>query len=110
MSYRIHITQTAERDLNEALNYIEQVLFNPQAADDLLEEAEAKIMNLAAFPEKYPVVDDPVLNAWGIRFVAVKNYLAFYVIDEITQTVHIVRFLYARRDWGTILRKGIPVS
>ncbi len=110
MSYRIHITKTAEQDLNEAMNYIEQVLFNPQAADDLLNEAEARIMNLADFPEKYPVVDDPVLNAWGIRFVTVKNYLAFYVIDETARTVHIVRFLYARRDWGTILQRGIAVS
>ena len=108
MSYRVLITRTAENDLNEAVNYIEHVLFNPQAADDLLNEAEARIMNLASFPEKYSLVDDPVLHAWGIRLVTVKNYLVFFRIDESSQTVFIVRFLYGRRNWISILKKGVP--
>lgn len=43
MSYRIHITSAAERDLNRAADHIEFVLKNPKAADDLLDEAEGKI-------------------------------------------------------------------
>ena len=109
MSYRVLITRAAENDLNEAVNYIEQILFNPQAADDLLNEAEARIMNLASFPGKYSLVDDPVLHAWGIRLVTVKNYLVFFRIDESSQTVSVVRFLYGRRNWISILKKGVPL-
>ena len=36
MKYDIHITRAAEKDLNSAADYIEFVLLNPQAADDLL--------------------------------------------------------------------------
>ena len=43
MSYRIHITSAAERNLNRAADHIEFVLKNPKAADDLLDEAEGKI-------------------------------------------------------------------
>ncbi len=44
MKYQLHITQSAERDLIQAADYIEFVLKNPQAADDLLAEADKKIM------------------------------------------------------------------
>ena len=32
------------------------------------------------------------------------NYLAFYTVDDATQTVHIVRFLYGKSNWITILK------
>lgn len=109
MTYTIHITSVAERDLNRAADHIEFVLKNPDAADELLDEAELQIGSLTDFPEKFRVVDDPVLASWGIRFVIVKNYLAFYTIDEEKQLVIIVRFLYQKSNWNTILRQGIPL-
>jgi len=39
-------------------------------------------MDLAAFPEKYSLVPDSVLNAWGIRMATVINYLVFYTVSE----------------------------
>ncbi|WP_352398158.1 type II toxin-antitoxin system RelE/ParE family toxin [[Clostridium] aminophilum] len=109
MIYAIHITRAAERDLNTAADYIEFVLLNPQAADDLLNEAEKKIRELSDFPEKSSLVDDPVLKAWGIRFTIIKNYIAFYVVSEETHTIFIVRFLYKKRDWLTILKQDISL-
>ena len=65
MSYSIHITATAERDMINASDHIEFVLKNPKAADDLLDEAELRINSLADFPEKHRLVDDPVLASWA---------------------------------------------
>ena len=110
MSYGIHITRAAERDLNSAVDYIEFVLLNPQAADALLDEAEIKIGELSIFPERFSLVDDPVLKAWGIRFTLVKNYIAFYVVSEENRTIYIVRFLYGKRDWVTILKQGFSLE
>lgn len=42
MKYYLHITQIAERDFSQAADYIEFVLKNPQAADNLLAEAEKR--------------------------------------------------------------------
>lgn len=109
MNYNIHITRAAERDLNNAADYIEFVLLNPQAANDLLDEAENKIGELSTFPEKFALVDDPVLKAWGIRFTLVKNYIAFYVISEENHTICIVRFLCGKRNWITILKQGFSL-
>lgn len=104
MKYEIFITAAAETDLNGAVDYIEHVLLNPQAAADLLDEAEDKITELAQFPEKFSLVSDPVLKAWGIRFAAVKNYLIFYTISEPEQRVQIIRFLFRKRNWTSILK------
>ena len=109
MNYVIHITGKAERDLIEAADYIEFTLLNPKAADDLLDKAEEEINKLAFMPGKYKTVDDPVLSALGIRLIVINNYLAFYNIDENTRTVHIIRFLYGKRNWISILRNE-PIS
>ena len=109
MSYNIHITATAERDMINASDHIEFVLKNPKAADDLLDEAEHKINSLAEFPEKFRLVDDPVLSSWGIRFVVVNGYLVFYVISEEIKRVTIVRFLFQKSNWTAILRQGFSL-
>lgn len=109
MNYDIHITNAARRDLLNAVDYIEFVLKNPKAADELLDEAEKRINSLADFPEKFRLVDDTVLSSWGIRFIMVDNYLAFYIIDDKKNMVIIVRFLYQKSDWNAILHQGISL-
>ena len=106
MTCEIHMTATAETDLNKAVDYIDHILFNPQAADDLLEEAERQFHALSAFPEKYALAEDPVLNAWGIRLTLVKNYIAFYTVSEEEKRIYIVRFLHSRQNWASILKHG----
>ena len=108
--YDLHITSAAENDLNEAADYIEYVLLNPDAAERLLDAATERISTLALFAQRNALVDDPVLKAWGIRFIQVNNYLAFYVISEKENRVYIVRFLYGKRDWIGILKQGFSLD
>ena len=109
MSYQLHITSTAEHDLMRAADYIEFSLKNPDAAEHLLDTADEQISSLSEFPERFPLVDDPVLASWKIRFVIVNNYLVFYTIDEEKQLVIVVRFLFQRSNWNSILRQGFPL-
>lgn len=107
MNHHLHITSVAQRDISQAADYIEFVLKNPKAADDLLEETDQKINALLPFPQEHPIVEDKLLAAWGIRFTQIKNYLAFYVIEE--NQVTVIRFLYAKSDWISILKVGFPL-
>ena len=107
MSYHLHITNVAARDISQAADYIEFVLKNPKAADDLLEETDQKINALLPFSQEHPIVEDKLLAAWGIRFTQIKNYLAFYVVEE--NQVTVIRFLYAKSDWISILKVGFPL-
>ena len=107
MNYHLHITSVAQRDISQAADYIEFVLKNPKAADDLLEETDQKINALLPFPQEHPIVEDKLLAAWGIRFTQIKIYLAFYVVEE--NQVTVIRFLYAKSDWISILKVGFPL-
>ena len=110
MNYHIHITQTAERDMISAADYIEFTLKNPEATNHLLDTAEEKINDLTQFPQKFPLVDDRILYSWGIRFTIVNHYLAFYHISETEKQVTVVRFLYAKSNWASILKAGFPLQ
>ncbi len=110
MNFDVHITRAAERDINSAADYIEYVLMNPKAADDLMDEAEKAIIGLASFPKKHAIVDDPILKAWGVRFTLIKNYLVFYIVSEEEKRIDIVRFLYGKRNWMSILKQGLALD
>ena len=109
MNFSLHITKKAEDDMQAAADYIEFTLLNPQAADDLLDRAELEIGSLSELPCTHQLVSDPFLNALGIRFVMVNDYIAFFLIDEKEKTVYIVRFLHEKRNWIQIL-KDEPIS
>ena len=105
MKYQIHITGKAEQDITEAADYIELQLMNPEVADGLLDKIDAEVNALSSMPQKHQLVDDPVLSVLGIRFILVNNYMAFYIIDEPEKTVHVIRFLYQKRNWIQILKR-----
>ena len=109
MNYALHIATAAERDIRDAADYIEFALMNPQAANDLLDAISEILPTLEENPTRIGLVSEPVLNAWGIRFIRIKNYLAFFVVDEEAQSVTVLRFLYVKRNWIGLL-KGIDTE
>jgi len=106
MNCKILITEAAKRDIADAASYILFSLKNPRAANSLLDAADAVINSLSRMPERYSLVHDKVLSSWGIRCVQVKNYLVFYTVSTETAAVHIIRFLYKKRDWISILHSS----
>ena len=106
MIYNIHIAEAARLDMKSATDYIKLSLKNHQASINLVRETNEALHTLAHMPERYQLVNDIVLASWGIRFIQVKNYLAFYTVSPQTATVHIIRFLYGKSDWAFILRSS----
>lgn len=105
MNWNIYVTEEAEEDLISAVDYIDSVLKNPIAATRLIEEAEKQFQLLSINATLNPIISDEVLKSWKIRFIKVNNYLAFYRTDEVTKTVYIIRFLYGKSNWNSILKR-----
>jgi toxin ParE1/3/4 len=105
MNYSLYITEIAEEDILATVRYIANVLKNPIAANTLLDEIERYEKILEDTPGIYPFVHDEYLAGKGLKYVAIKNFLLFYTIDEKSKIVNIIRFLYGRRDWKNILKK-----
>lgn len=109
MTYQLHITKAAERDVRNATDYIDLILRNPAAADALLNAFGTKANELTEFPLRFALAQDEILASWGIRFTVVQNYLLLYIVDEASATVHIIRFLHAKQHWISILKGGFSV-
>ena len=102
--YQIHVTKPAEIDLYNTVFYIANTLKNKTAASNLLAETKKRIQSLSKMPYRYPIVNDPVLATQKIRILQIKNFFVFYIIREETKSITVLRFLYAKSDWLTLLK------
>ena len=93
------MTKSARDDLYGIGRYIALELLNPLVADRTVEAIQLSVLGLSDMPYRFPLVDDERLAAMGYRKLPIKNYLAFFTIDEETNIVNVERILYARRDW-----------
>ena len=92
-------------DLNSTITYISDVLENPQAASELLDETEAAIKKRLPEADKYHVYNSPRKRPDPYYMIPVKNFMVFYVVIE-TDTEKIMeirRFLYKRRNIGKLI-------
>ena len=101
--YKVNVTDEAKADIRAAARYIAVELRQPDTAEKLLDSFDEAIMSLEEMPERYGYVRDEYLANCGIRMMAVKNYLMFYLADRAAVTVTILRMLHGRRDWISIL-------
>jgi plasmid stabilization system protein ParE len=104
--YSITITEPAEKDLNSAVDYFITVLKAPKAAQTLLDEVEEKLNFLSNNPLVYEIEYDDYLQERNIRSVLVRSHLVFYIVNQESEEVIILRILYARRNWVNILRNN----
>jgi len=101
--YKIEIAARAKRDMREVHTYISGTLKEPNVADELLDKIETKILTLKSMPLRHALERDEQLKLRNLRKLIVDNYLVFYTVNEKTETVFVVRVLYARRDWMNLL-------
>jgi len=92
----ISITEAAEQDLAEIVDYIAKD--NPATALKLAEEIEQNILRLEDFPLMGAVPKNRRLTRQGYRILIVDNYLVFYVLLD-NETVEIRRIVSGKRDY-----------
>ena len=85
--YKVKFSKIATQDLNGAFSYISGVLKNPIAAETLVLETEKKTNGIREFPYSCSLVSDPHLMKLEIRFLLVRNYVAFLRIDELKREI-----------------------
>ena len=91
MHYKILLTKSFERDLDNTLFYITTKLLNRIAAKNLLKKTKDTINML-------PVYHGTSNIKYDYRYILVGNYIIFYRIDESSKNVYIMRFLYSGQD------------
>jgi plasmid stabilization system protein ParE len=101
--YKVDVSEPAENDLRDIVRYISAQLSAPITATKMMDAIEEAIGGLTDMPQKCPPVTDERLASMGYRKIVVKNYIAFFTINENSKIVDVERILYGRRDWLRIL-------
>ena len=97
--YLIDITQVAEQDLGEIVEYI--ALDNPSAALKFMDEIEEKILPLEDFPLMGATPKNRRLARKGYKILIMSDYLIFYIVHG--ETVEIRRILSGKRYYAALL-------
>ena len=102
--YNYVLTESAEADVDEAFDYIANELVNPDAASAFADELEEKPEEICKTPKAGRPVHNPYLKRDDVRRVLVKNYIAYYLIDEEKENIVVLRVIYNRRDQDKVLK------
>ena len=103
IKYDIHITESAQKDLENIYFYISENLFENETAINIINELKEKIFSLDIMPGRYGLVNDFSLAKMGYRHVTVKNYIILYLIDKKKKVITIARIVHGRMDYAKYL-------
>ena len=78
-------------------SYIAEELLVPDTAAGQVQRIMKEIRSLEEMPMRYRLYDDEPWHGLGLRFFPVDNYLVFYLPDDNTNAVRIVRIMYGGR-------------
>lgn len=92
--YEVRVSPSVMNQMSEAVRYVHDELFMPQAAFDLLGDLEPAIMGLSRMPFRFRRVEVEPLSSAGVRCMNVCKYSVLYVVDEERSTVVVFAVLY----------------
>lgn len=98
MIYEVIATDQADSDLRDIYEYIAFELLSPENARRQLDRLEENIIGLETFPEKFRAYEKEPWKSRGLRVMPVDHYLVFYIPDNDTRTVIVIRVMYEGRD------------
>lgn len=96
MAFKVEYLEIANRDIEEAVEYLVSTLDAVTAAENLLEELDSTVRTICDFPFAYQHYSTSRPLRDEIRWAPVKNYILYYTVKK--DVIEIRRFLHRRRD------------
>ena len=104
MSFSLKILPPAEYDLRYIYEY-----FSTMLMDDTAKRIHTKLKNaiysLQEMPSRNAVYEHEPWKSRCVRKMPVGKFLIFYLVEDATESVHILRILYVGRDLTECLQK-----
>ncbi len=97
--YKVQLSLIAKNDLRRIIMYIKDELQEPNIARKYAKLIKEEIKQLEYSPQKFAIIDIEIPNYDNIRKLIIKNYIAFYRINENEKIVYIDRILYGASNW-----------
>lgn len=97
--YEIQLSMKAKNDLKSIIKYIKYELLEPTIALKYAQMIRQEIKKLEYLPKKFATISPEIIKYNNVRKLVIKNYIAFYRIDENEKIVNIDRILYGSAEW-----------
>ena len=98
MIYDVHISKRADADLRGIYEYIAFQLLAPEHASRQLDRLEEQISKLDFMAKRFRRYDREPWYSRGLRVMPVDHYVVFYIPDEGSATVNVLRVMYSGQD------------
>ena len=99
--YSVIFSESAEDDLDSIVEYLSN--FSPIIARRYYDEIMTKSLSLSFLPQRCPFARDEKLRKKGYRYLFIRNYTVFFVVDEQNNIVDIRAIMYSRREYTALL-------
>lgn len=97
--YEILLSIRAKNDYKKIISYLKDTLLETSIANKYAELINDKIQSLEYSPYRYAIIDNENVKKLKYRKLVIKNYIAFYKINEEDKIVEIHRILYGASNW-----------
>ncbi len=104
--YKLRYLPLFYKDLEEKIVYIAAELHNEKAANDLLDEVEAAILERQPVAESFEQYRSLRERRYPYYRIYVKNFVVYYVViddEEDDKIMEVRRFLYNKQDIKRLL-------
>ena len=98
MSYAVNVSRQAQLDMKTIYEYIALVLVEPVIAEKQFARIEQAISSLDNMPERFRQYDKEPWRSCNLRVMPVDNFLAFYIVDNTSSIVTVIRIMYGVRN------------
>ena len=98
MIYEVRMTPETKTDLRGIFEYIAFDLQSVQNAAGQIDRLEKGISELNQMPERFRKYEKEPWHSRNLRVMPVDNYLVFYIPDQTTGIVTVIRVMYGGRD------------
>ena len=99
MAFKLEITDSAYKDLDGILSYLEESLFATSAALRFADKLEECYKRILGYPRLYPMCRNENIAARGFRCAVVMRYVVFYTVDDVKAVIHIQRIIHGTMDY-----------
>lgn len=93
--YEVKLYARAYRDMEDIYAYIANNLYDPNAAQNIIDEIEKAVFSLELMPERGAVRRSGIYANRDYRQLFVGNYIIVYRVKKEAKQVHIVTVRYA---------------
>lgn len=104
-NYNVIYSPDAKEDLKSLYRYIAFNLVEPAIAEKQVNRIRKSIKKLNRFPQKHQEVSWEPWSSMGMKYVPVDNYVVYYLVNDDSRLVTIVRIFYGGRNVEDIISK-----